>query len=237
MKRHIVWILATLMLIGVLSFSPNWAGTFIDDFEDGDLDGWQQIWPVGAALWKVVNGELECSRQGRVSAEIATGKVSWTDYTIEVDAKLLQDHGAGDVDLNPRITKRSADGTGDGYGFMVGDWTGVSEVTVTRLPDFADVKAREPFEPLELDRWHHLKLEAKGSKFTFWINNEKVIEYQDDMYPKGMVSIGLANYTARFDNVIITGPDVPDVTPPTWKGRPVQPRGKQATTWGEIKRR
>jgi hypothetical protein len=37
--------------------------------------------------------------------------------------------------------------------------------------------------------------------------------------------------------VEISGPDVPDVTPPTWeKARPVQPHDKLATLWGKVKR-
>ena len=169
------------------------------------------------------------------SAELATGKVSWTDYTIEVDAKILNDHGASDLDLNPRITKRPANGPGDGYGFMIGDWTGGPEITITRLPEWQDIKAREPIKPLALGKWYHLKLEADGSRFTYWIDNEKVIEYQDDRYPTSMVALGLANYTARFDNVVIKGPDVPNVVPPTWEGQSVQPNGSLATTWGSIK--
>jgi hypothetical protein len=102
------------------------------------------------------------------------------------------------------------------------------------MPDL-NMKVIEPFGPLELDTWHHVKLEAKGSKFTFWVNNENIIEYQDDMYREGMVGLGVANYTIRFDNVVITGPDVPDVIPPTWKRRPVEPRNRLSTTWAQIK--
>jgi pectate lyase len=180
-------------------------------------------------IWKVVDGELECSRWNQWSAEIVTGEASWTDYTIEADVKLLQDHGAGDFDIVARVT--TAD---NGYGFLVGDWVGEPSVYVQRLPDL-NMKVIEPFDPLELNIWHHIKLEAEGNRFSFWVNNEKVIEYQDDTYQKGMVGFGVANYTARFDNVIITGSDVPDVMLPTRKGQLVEPRGKLATTWASVK--
>ncbi len=89
----------SIVLSMLLVALPVWAGTFRDDFEDGDLDGWKQLWPEGAMIWKVVDGELECSRLSQWSAGIVTGEASWTDYTIEADVKLLQDHGAGDFDL------------------------------------------------------------------------------------------------------------------------------------------
>lgn len=97
------------------------------------------------------------------------------------------------------------------------------------------VETSKPFDLLELDKWHHLKLEVKDKNFTFWVNGKKVLEHQDDVIKEGAVGIGLANYIAHFDNVEIIGPGVPDITPPTWKSRPVWPRGKLTTTWGEIK--
>jgi hypothetical protein len=212
---------------------PAWTGTFRDDFEDGDLVGWQQLWPGGEMIWKVVDGELECSRSSQWSAGIVTGEVSWTDYTIEADVKLLEDHGAGDFDLIARSVTND-----DGYAFLVGDWVGEPSVYVQRMPDL-NMKVTKTFDPLELDIWHHVKLEVEGSEFTFWINNENVIEYRDGTYQEGMVGLGVANYTVRFDNVIITGPDVPDVMPPTWEERPVErpvePMNRLPTTWAAIR--
>jgi len=218
-----------MILLTLLVTLPVWAGTFRDDFEDGNLDGWQQLWPQGAMIWKVVDGELECSRLSQWSAGIAVGEASWTDYTIEADVKLLQDHGPGDFDLLARATTND-----NGYAFLVGDWVGEPSVYVQQMPDL-NMKVIDPFDPLEQDVWHHVKLEAEGNKFTFWINDEEVIDYQDGTYQAGMVGFGVANYTARFDNVIITGPEVPDVMPPTWKKQPVNPRRRLATTWAQIK--
>jgi len=218
-----------IILCLFLFASPVLSGTLIDDFEDGDLDGWRQLWPQGAMIWKSLDGELECSQRSQWSAELVIGELSWKDYTIECDVRLLQDHGAGDVDLFARITAPD-----NGYGFLVGDWQGRAEAFVQRLPEIA-IKKREPFDPLEMDVWHHLKLEAEGNKFVFWINDEKAIEYQDEKYQSGMPGLGLANYTARFDNVIISGSDVPDTIPTTWEGQPVESEEKLATCWGAIK--
>lgn len=112
---------------------------------------------------------------------------------------------------------------------MGGGWT----VGTLRFPGV--VETLKPFDPLELNKWHHIKLEVKGDNFIFWVNGKIALEHQDDVVKEGAVGLRLANYTARFDNVEISGPDVPDITPPTWKSRPVHPRGKLTATWGEIK--
>lgn len=46
----------------------------------------------------------------------------------------------------------------------------------------------------------------------------------------GSVGFGLAGYTARFDNLKITGEEVPN-----HGGLSVQPQAKLAVTWGQLK--
>ncbi len=180
-------------------------------------------------IWKVVDGELECARASQWSAEIVVGEASWADYTIEADVKVLENHGPGDFDLVARVT--TAD---DGYAFLIGDWVGSPSVYVQRIPDLS-MKVIEAYDPLEMGVWHHLKLEVEGSEFTFWINDEKIVEYQDDAYKTGMVGFGTANHTVRFDNLTITGPDVPDDPDDPQEEREVEPRNRLVTTWGKIR--
>jgi len=219
-------------MVGLMLFLTTasvWAGTFRDDFEDGNLDGWRQDFPFAQepTLWKIVDGKLECTRFSNISTVLITGDATWKDYTIEYDVTLLEDHGPGDVDVVLRW--RGAAGY---LAIYIGDFGGLPAIYVERN---LNIIMQKPFDPLELNKWHHLKVEAKGKNFTFWVNDEKVLEHQDNTIKEGAVGLGLANYTARFDNVEISGPDVPDVTPPTWKARPVQPSDKLAKTWATIK--
>ena len=46
----------------------------------------------------------------------------------------------------------------------------------------------------------------------------------------GSVGFGLANYTARFDNITVTGDTIPNSG-----GFDVTPQGKLTTTWGQLK--
>ncbi len=48
-------------------------------------------------------------------------------------------------------------------------------------------------------------------------------------FPAGRTGLGLANYTVRFDNFKITGPDIPHRG-----GLSVTLQGKLTTTWGNL---
>ncbi len=59
---------------------------FIDDFDDGNLDGWK----VQSANWEVKNGELKYKGGSGICGTSLYYKdgVEWTDYEFEVDMKL-----------------------------------------------------------------------------------------------------------------------------------------------------
>ena len=84
---------------------------------------------------------------------------------------------------------------------------------------------------LKIGKWHHLKLKVEGDNFTIWINDNKVIEYQDGTLAQGKVGFGIGNYVARFDNVVIVGPDVPDIN----QGLSIDKSGKLASVWAKLK--
>jgi len=228
--RKFVLTIAFWLLAGLVATPRVGAGTFRDDFEDGDLDDWRQANPGGLMLWEIDDGELECTRQSSESTILIIGEDDWSDYTIEYDVMLLEDLGPGDVDVMARYIDPVWSQV---IIFAVGDFFGAPAVFAQRLP--GNITTQKPFGPLELNEWHHIKLETELDDFTFWANDEKIMEHKDKVVKNGSIGLGLANYTARFDNVEVTGPDVPDVTPPTWKARPVQPRHKLAETWGKIK--
>jgi len=58
---------------------------------------------------------------------------------------------------------------------------------------------------LELKRWYHLKMAAKGSHFTFYLDGEKVGETENDLFEKGQLAVyTVSSAEASFDDVIIT---------------------------------
>ena len=97
-----------------------------------------------------------------------------------------------------------------------------------------------PHPFLERGKWTQLKLRVVDKIFTFSVNGEVVLyltclfdnfAFLEEDLNVGSVGFGLAGYTARFDNLKITGEEVPN-----HGGLAVQPQSKLAVTWGQLKK-
>ena len=237
-------IVAALFL---LSFS-GWAGTFIEIFNN-DLEDWQELVQQDKkpGSWEIMDRELHAVSTDAWIRLLTIGNKEWQDYTIEVDVKPIQKHGGASIVIAARIK---------GPWLLlceVGDRLGNGWDIFCRTTDFrtnvSTLLYTGAHPLLKLEDWATLKLSVKGEIFTFWINDEKITETGDDFvfahagqaiarkvnrldgFLTGGAGFGLANYTASFDNLIITGEDIPD------KGKlSVTPREKLATTWGTLKR-
>ena len=97
-----------------------------------------------------------------------------------------------------------------------------------------------PHAFLKTREWSHLKLRVEQEQFIGSDNGENVLSFtclfdnfaflEEDLNV-GSVGFGLAGYTARFDNLKITGEEVPN-----HGGLAVQPQSKLAVTWGQLKK-
>ena len=229
--------------------SSVWAGTFVETFDDnGNLEKWQELTILGfdsPGLWNIVDGELQYILDfddGGFRSLLTTGDETWQDYSIEFDVKPLIKHGDGNIAIAARISQTW------GVVCTIGDRPFPEPESMARcyggnLQGLAFLTfAKEP-HPLLKRRWHHLKLSVKGNFLTFWINEKQVlgpiileakifengIEFPD--YPNGKIGLGVTNYSVLFDNITITGDDIPE------KGElSVTPRAKLATTWGHLKK-
>lgn len=97
-----------------------------------------------------------------------------------------------------------------------------------------------PHPFLEKGKWAQLKLQVVQKSFMFSVNGELVLSlaclfdnfaFLEEDLNVGSVGFGLAGYTARFDNLKITGEEVPD-----HGNLSVQPQNKLAVTWGQLKK-
>lgn len=99
--KHTMVVLTLLLLV-----LKAWAGKITDDFEDGDLNGWKPSEVSGGeeAKWVVKNGELVFTSENfcQMSAALAIGDETWTDYEFSVNFSLKKHSlAAQDVGYHP----------------------------------------------------------------------------------------------------------------------------------------
>lgn len=230
-----------------LSTFSAWAGTFLETFDAADLDEWQELIMLDAepGSWEVLNGELQAVSHGGLTRLLVTGDETWKDYTITVDIKPLKKHGPGNIAIAARVIENWA------------VWCVIGNLPILE-PDsraicyygnFHDDNLRllksklSPF--LKLNKWSTVKLSVSGNILTLWVNGKQILGAMEIPEPivvpglleklpdflTGGAGFGLTNYTARFDNITITGKGIPDKG-----GLSVLPSAKLATTWASLKR-
>ena len=245
-----------VVVLFLLPFSVL-AGTFLETFDDGDLEGWQELVQLNNApgVWEIVNDELEAVSRETFVRLLTTGDETWEDYTVELDVKPLKKHGIGNISIAARVkgTWIVSCSVEDPVVIVDGKPLLGSRVSCTygNLHDTIFlILHTEPHPLLKLNKWSHLKLSVDGNMVAFWVNKKQVMKptairnlkdvqhggrnFKFGEFPDflaGGVGFGLANYTARFDNITITGDSIPNTD-----GLSVKSTGKLATTWGDLKR-
>ena len=239
----------TVTLLCFLSVSAS-AGTFIETFDE-DLTDWQELNARDAILgaWEIIDAELEMTNPGGGARFFTTGDETWQNYSIEVNVKPLEKRGPGNIGILARIKGSRA------VWCLVSDlFLNDPESKVMCISRDFDEKIGEalyikPHRLLRLNKWSQLKLSVSGDHFAFSIDGKKITETGDPFillhggeklmiktkdiasHPTGSTGFGLANYTARFDNITITGKGIPDKG-----GLSVGPSAKLTTTWATLKR-
>ena len=244
-----------IVLLFLLPFSTL-AGTFLETFDDGDLEGWQElVHPNEAAgSWNVINDELHAVSHEGFPHLLAIGDDTWEDYTLEFEVMPLIKHGKGAIAIAARIKGSLLFYCSFGDQVIFGNKDPLIGPFLSCMKgDLHDLEFTvlyfEPHPLLKLNKWSHLKLSVKGTNFIFSLNGKEIAETGDDFAPPhngqkiktkagkltgfltGGVGLGLANYTALFDNITVTGDSIPNNG-----GFAVTPGGKLATTWGTLKR-
>ena len=225
-----------------LSFSAL-AGTFTETFNGEKLDNWQELVMFGleaAGSWEIIDSELHAIQNtGGVTHLLTIGEEIWQDYDIEFDVKPLERHGpGGHIAIAARIKRKW--GVPWGVVCYIGDPEAEPMTACFAGNLHGDLfltYGENPHPLLKLRKWATFKLSVHGKRLTFWINGKRVLDpitlkplhgFPD--FPTGRIGLGLANYTARFDNLKVTGPDIPNRD-----GLSVASQTQLATTWGTLK--
>ena len=236
---------SVIIAMGVFFLTCSaWAGTFIETFEDGNLEGWRELILFDLKApgpWKIVDGELQLRLKlddGGVTRLLTIGKEMWQNYDIELDVKPLKKHGPGNIAIAARVNQTW------GVVCTIGDLPMPEDQSMARcfggdLHGTAFLHfERKLHRSLKVRRWATMKLSVHGKQLTFWLNGKLVLGpivleaiggFPD--YPNGKTGFGASNYSVIFDNITITGDGIS-----SRGGLSVSPRVKLATTWGRLKR-
>lgn len=244
-----------LILVGLSVFLFTfsvWAGEFLEKFDRADLEAWQELmWldsDLGQTSWEVVEGALEGATRSALMRLLTMGDERWSDYDFEFDVNPLKKHAPGNITIAARIkgNRTVVCIIGDGPKFVkVGEAIPPDPESMAtcmggnfHIAQGMRIFAQAPSPLLKLNKWSNLKMSVHGDNLTFWINGKAVLgpvvmEPKEDTPPlsTGKIGVGLANYTARFDNLAITGDSVRDNG-----GFSVSSSAKLATTWANLKR-
>jgi hypothetical protein len=142
-------------------------------FNGKDLTGWKN--PTDNKWWKVVDGLLVGENDEAKKGNMLYTEKSYGDVVIEAECRWSGEIDSGIMVRKPEMqlqigTSRS----------LKKDMT-CSFYAHGKYPDAARTKGVEKL--LKEGDWNLIRFEAVGSKFTAWLNGEKVVEYEDAAFP------------------------------------------------------
>lgn len=230
----------TFLFALTISFNAL-AGTWRDDFSDGNYEGWTvQNIRGGISEWKVESGELIAKRSNDWSSFVILDEsIGWEDYEFEFDAMFMESLNPNFtfIVINVRVSENSINFNSIGPALAY-NWQGqrgriVYARGVKGAQDVNLVDIVEQNYPVEMNKYYRLKLSAIGDQYRLYIDNVLQREYNFAGYKSGGVAIGAGGCIAYFDNVSISGPNIPN----GGSGfNSVFPKHKLTTTWSQIRR-
>jgi len=227
-----------LIVIALLIFTVSvLAGTFRDDFEDGDFKGWTHL---PGEKWLVKDGVLVTINNADFTAldlRPNLGEEFWGDYTVIFDGKVKSHQGR--YCIAGGLRQQQKDLTKGWVYYALA--TNRLEASIYIDPEQYFGMIRVQNFLLELDKWYHFKVDVKGKKFDFFLDDK--LEISADWKDQPFSTNGFVTLWTRypgeywFDNVVITGPDIPNTGPSGVNSRfiSVGSIGKLVETWGKIK--
>ena len=209
------------------------AGTWADAFEDNNTQEWEvfNTFDEEETKWWIDRGEAVCETfEPNILSIWATGEPSWKNYSLSCKTKLVKAKGEPatfGIIVHQQWEKLSF------YEFLIFyPWEIVHITKVSR--EGADTLGEFDFT-VKLDTWYTLtaSIDSRG-KIKFQIDNEVFTAVDTNPIKKGKAGLVASGAQVRFDDVEITGTNIPDGGP---GALPIEPRGKLAITWGKLKKR
>jgi hypothetical protein len=213
--------LMIFIIAAILLCLPAWAGTWSDNFNDGNLDSWQTFEENrGLEKWTVENGEASAESFGTF-AILYTGEADWKDYTVECKANFKNRERTGFHTMGVWVRLREHSGY---YMALAMSWGAPAGYAIFkhfeglfRAMRSIDLLRGDKLGELsmpELNSWYRLKAKVERNKLSFYVNGMLALEVEDKDNPIESGKVGLCvqgtSVHAHFDDVKITGVDIPD---------------------------
>lgn len=212
----------------LLLSSLVYAGECIDDFENGNADGWKEV----AGDWEVQEGTYVQLGAGTnvmdIPRTIVQSPWEFADGTIEVTITYDKKSDGSEV---PAILYRMIDDD-NGYAFRVHS----DRLEMGKFQDGQYQDIRGDAFPINVTKPFKIKIEVEGMFTKGYYNDVIKIRVGDlgETFEKGKIGLAIfdANDPIYFDDVIISGQGIHPFPPLSHK---VEPGGKLASAWGQIK--
>lgn len=224
-KKHIIVTIISGFLVWAFHQGTQ-AGTFRDNFDDGDIVGWKPNIAIGIS---VIDGEMQF--KGADSLIVSLGDQTWKGYSLEARVKIARFAGGGWFSV--RILQGNA-----------GDLSGYYELRLAQAGTWSalyiDNRLAESFrvpEPVEEGIWHFLRIVPANGKISFYLD-ENLIAQLTDAGLSGYIDMCSTKDThAYVEDVSISGANIPDTGPSGPNSFFVKPESKLSITWGKLKAR
>ena len=166
------------------------SGGFLGD----DLGNWL---PFGGN-WRSRNGELMVNNAEN-GPRLLAKKLNLANFDLEVDIMVDDESQAGVV------FRVDHAGTGiDAYRGYYAGLHGAKQRVMwgAALPGWKEIARRNT--PVAPDKWHQLRVEARGESVRIFLNGEKRIEGTDARLKAGLLGFRSLGNKARFRNLVVT---------------------------------
>ena len=172
MKWFCVALLLVLSSVRVIS-----AADAKDDlpsiFNGKDLTGWKV--PPDNKWWKAVDGVLVGENDEAKKGSMLYSQKSYGDVVVELECRWSGEIDSGIMLRKPEIQCQIGISRS-----LKKDMT-CSLYAHRGYPEAAQAKGVDKL--LKEGDWNKIRFQAVGSKFTAWLNGEKVVEYEDPAFP------------------------------------------------------
>lgn len=203
------------------------AGTWLDNFNDGNYSGWtiynhQKI----VERWTVINGELEGEIfQPSSMSIILTGRSTWHDYEVKCKLKFVKsnkqeiDSSQAGISIHDREAEESR------YLFVV------SPIGLFVFKETSGLWGglRMPSLGVQTGVWYNISASINGGYLVFIVNDIKYDVTDGDPIKAGKIGLVVSNAIARFDDVSIKGDNI------TSNYLTVGEKDKLPVVWSKLK--